>query len=83
MERQPDRFGQTIRRGEFELDGQVVDLLNFHGLAVDDPFDVWSGRDLWISFDPFPPEHDIVSGERLTVGPLQALAEHQSELLAV
>ena len=61
----------------------VVDLLEGHRLAVDDPLGVRRLGQLGVELDVFPPEDDVIHREGLAVRPLQILAEVEGDGLAV
>src|SRR5690606_34425805 len=63
------RFRQTIRRGEDQLDGVIVDLLKLHRLAADVPFGVNRRGDVRVSLDGFPPEDHVVNRKGHTIRP--------------
>src|SRR5450631_3820237 len=73
--------GISLRK--FEGDRVVVDLFHHPILAVDLELEERRRVDVLVEIDLLIPEHEIVRGKRLAIGPFGALAQENRSRLAV
>ena len=75
------QIGPEVRCGfcKDELNGGLVNCLNLHRFAADDPLAFYIFIVFRVQFDVVVPEGDIGGGKGCAVGPLVALAEEDCQ----
>ena len=74
---------QEVRVLELEFDGGFVNFHHFAGLAAGRHVGDRSCHDVLVGIEVFEPEHEIIGGEGGAVGPFHALAQIDTDDLAV
>src|SRR5215470_5031855 len=68
---------------KLESDGGIVHLLHLPRLAINGQHRAFGRRQLIILMDVLIPEHEIIGGEGMTIGPLHALTQEHGKGAAI